>query len=382
MRKVTLISLLVVFVGYIFAGGGIFHWLEADEEEKLRAELFQTQDELLYTLERMVGSHDIHACHHGTTSESSSHAPGLDCPVQDCVSPENVTLVLQSVVTDVNKRGENLTRQGKCIKTIDMPLLVLTHRQLDDIILNAHQAGRRGLNPLSTQQNSSPPQWSFIPAVGFSLTLVTTIGYGNIAPSTWAGKALCVVYGLIGIPIYLVILDGVGRLPGGLVRDLAVRMYISKGWNANTVKRVIWFCLFTFGLFLFYLLPALIISLVENWAYLESLYYMFVSLSTIGFGDYVAGVQIGKSYWVAYKILIFFWIASGLAFLAMVFDLLKRGIQGLDDPDKTEYNLPKTNGRQEKAHNNVNGAVGQAQADAKSENSDYIYENMAMDKMQ
>ncbi|XP_078594270.1 uncharacterized protein LOC144872033 [Branchiostoma floridae x Branchiostoma japonicum] len=382
MRKVTLLILLVVFVGYIFAGGGIFHWLEAHEEEKMRAGLFKTQDELLYTLARFVGSHDIHGCHHGASSEMPSpDAPDLDCPIQDCVASENVTRVLQSVVTDVNKRGQNLTSQGKCIDTIDMPLLVLTHRQLDDIILKAHQAGRRGLNPLSTQQNSSPPQWSFIPAVGFSLTLVTTIGYGNIAPSTWAGKALCVVYGLIGIPIYLVLIDGLGRLPGGLVRDLAVRVYISKGWNAKTVRRIIWFCLFTFGLFLFYLLPALVISLVENWSYPESLYYMFVSLSTIGFGDYVAGVQIGKSYWVAYKILIFFWIASGLAFLAMVFDLLKRGIQGLDEPDKTEFKLPKTNNRrQEKALSN--GTAGQAQADTKSEKSDYVYENMAMDKMQ
>ncbi|XP_078671589.1 potassium channel subfamily K member 6-like [Branchiostoma floridae x Branchiostoma belcheri] len=387
MRKLTLVGLLVVFVGYIFAGGGIFHWLEAEAEEKMREHIFRTQEELLRTLERFVGSHDAHDCRQGGTTSESPSPPArdqLDCHGQDCVSSENVTTVLQSVVSYVNKRGQNLTREGRCIETIDMPLLVLTHRQLDDIILKAHQAGRRGLDPLSTQQNSSPPQWSFLAAVGFSLTLVTTIGYGNIAPSTWGGRALCVVYGLIGIPLYLVLLDGVGRLPGGLVRDLAVRVYISRGWNANTVRRVVWCCLFTFGLFLFYLLPALVISLVESWTYLEALYYMFVSLSTIGFGDYVAGVQLGRSYWAAYKILVFFWIASGLAFLAMVFDLLKRGIQGLDEPDKTEsYNLPKTvtkNRRQEKVHSN--GAAGQAQVDAKSENNDYVYENMAMDKMQ
>ncbi len=44
------------------------------------------------------------------------------------------------------------------------------------------------------------------------------------------------------------------------------------------------------GMVLFLLLPALGFMLVENWSYGEAVYYSFITLTTIGFGDYVAGL--------------------------------------------------------------------------------------------
>lgn len=43
---------------------------------------------------------------------------------------------------------------------------------------------------------------------------------------------------------------------------------------------------FTFFIFL----PAVIIMVFEGWDYVLAVYYAFVTLSTIGFGDYVAGM--------------------------------------------------------------------------------------------
>lgn len=42
---------------------------------------------------------------------------------------------------------------------------------------------------------------------------------------------------------------------------------------------------FTFLIFI----PSVIIMIFEGWAYDVSVYYAFVTLTTIGFGDYVAG---------------------------------------------------------------------------------------------
>jgi len=53
----------------------------------------------------------------------------------------------------------------------------------------------------------------------------------------------------------------------------------------------------------FIAIPAWIFVVVEKWTYHEAFYYSFISLTTIGFGDYVAGkdslnksfAKIGKS---------------------------------------------------------------------------------------
>ena len=45
-----------------------------------------------------------------------------------------------------------------------------------------------------------------------------------------------------------------------------------------------------FGTIVFILLPAIIFRFVEaEWTYLDSVYFAFITLTTIGFGDMVAG---------------------------------------------------------------------------------------------
>ena len=43
------------------------------------------------------------------------------------------------------------------------------------------------------------------------------------------------------------------------------------------------------GLLLFVLLPPLLFNRMEGWTYVEGFYFSFVTLSTVGFGDYVIG---------------------------------------------------------------------------------------------
>ena len=45
----------------------------------------------------------------------------------------------------------------------------------------------------------------------------------------------------------------------------------------------------TLGLILFIFVPSILFAVIEGWSYGTSLYYSVVSLSTVGFGDYVAG---------------------------------------------------------------------------------------------
>ncbi|XP_058170477.1 uncharacterized protein LOC131285636 [Anopheles ziemanni] len=54
--------------------------------------------------------------------------------------------------------------------------------------------------------------WNFINGVIYSLTVVSTIGYGHISPSTTTGRALTILYAIIGIPIFLIVLADFGKL--------------------------------------------------------------------------------------------------------------------------------------------------------------------------
>lgn len=64
--------------------------------------------------------------------------------------------------------------------------------------------------------------------------------------------------------------------------------YIFRGVRATKAL-----LLLVLGSIVFLLLPAAVFSSVEGWTYGEAVYYAFVTLSTIGFGDFISGRVFG-----------------------------------------------------------------------------------------
>ncbi|KAK9880630.1 hypothetical protein WA026_011871 [Henosepilachna vigintioctopunctata] len=192
-------------------------------------------------------------------------------------------------------------------------------------------------------------QWSIAGAFLYSLTLITTIGYGNITTHTMAGQIMTIFYAIIGMPLFLLYLSNIGDLlaksfkwiyaniclcrwcPGVASRRAErkrraekIRYYSEEdpyfnerlrseenedqknecssnsteesvedseeSYDVESVTVPITVCLMImvgyicFGGFLF--------CKWEDWRFLEAAYFCFISLSTIGFGDFVPGDKI------------------------------------------------------------------------------------------
>ncbi|NWI50924.1 KCNKH protein, partial [Calyptomena viridis] len=151
----------------------------------------------------------------------------------------------------------------------------------------------------------------------FSASFLLCLGYGNLSPSTAVGRIFCIVFAFFGIPLNLILLNEIGQLMLLGVQHCAHQLEEVFHWQ-NKTSLLMKTCALVTGLLLFLLLPPLLFSDKEGWSYEEGFYYSFITLSTIGFGDYVIGMNPDRTYPSWYKNVISLWILFGMAWLALV----------------------------------------------------------------
>ncbi|XP_037089612.1 potassium channel subfamily K member 1-like isoform X1 [Pollicipes pollicipes] len=229
-------------------------------------------------------------------------------------------------------------REHKCVPESD----------LEDLITEVVLANNRGVS--ASKNISSGSNWSFGQSFFFSATVVTTIGYGHVTPLSEGGKIFCVVFALIGIPLTLVILSA-------FVEKLMVPSTLALQWMNSRLGHLYQpfnirlFHLALVGLLIvccFFLVPAAVFSRVEDgWSFLDSLYYCFISLTTVGLGDYIPGDRPGQEYRPLYKVAITGYLLVGLVmmmwFLTVFAEIpqlnfgimfLHQSDEGTSDPEK------------------------------------------------
>ncbi|KAH0520021.1 Potassium channel subfamily K member 16 [Microtus ochrogaster] len=238
----------------------------------------------------------------------------------------------------------------------------LDQQALEQFVQVILEAWVKGVNPKGNSTN--PSNWDFGSSFFFAGTVVTTIGYGNLAPSTEAGQVFCVFYALMGIPLNVVFLNHLGTgLRAHLttldrwedhprhsqaLQEIAENWEVGLGmqtsesqfvqrqdWGKKELERwsqgqtlpsqllqVLGLALFlTLGTLVVLIFPPMFFSHVEGWSFREGFYFAFITLSTIGFGDYVVGTDPSKHYIAVYRSLAAIWILLGLAWLAVVLSL-------------------------------------------------------------
>ncbi|KHJ41175.1 potassium channel family protein K member 1 [Trichuris suis] len=257
------LSILCAFVTYLISGSVVFSWLESDSRRKL----VTTYANLLRNFT------DQHSCLQGESSVKGKAA-------------KEVEQLIESVSAAVTK---GITLQNA---------------------------------------NATESSWNFGQSFFFCGTLVSTVGYGRISPVTSAGKAFTIFYCLFGIPLFLVLLSAfVERIRAPAVWLFHVLSRRLGNAMQESRIRLLHLCIITAAILLFlFILPAAIFeSIEEDWSYLDAFYYCFVSLTTIGLGDYVPGEKPTQKYRDLYKIMTTGYLLIGLVgmmlFLSVIYDV-------------------------------------------------------------
>jgi len=183
--------------------------------------------------------------------------------------------------------------------------------KLDAYISSVIEHNKRGVSLYS----AAVPNWSFGQSFFFSGTVITTIGYGQQTPLSTSGKMFCMLYALIGIPFTLMVLrvlvehlmvptnsllSFMNTKLGHLYRPFYIRLM-----HLSLISGIV----FT----LFLLIPTAVLDYIEPvWNWFDSFYYCFISLTTVGLGDFIPGDDPHQSARSAYKTFVTVYLVLGL----------------------------------------------------------------------
>lgn len=148
-------------------------------------------------------------------------------------------------------------------------------------------------------------------------------GYGHAAPGTDAGKIFCMFYAVLGIPLTLVMFQSLGERMNTFVRFLLHRGKKCLGFRRTSVSMenmVLVGFLSCLGMLC---LGAAAFSHFEGWTFFHAYYYCFITLTTIGFGDFVALQKKGDlQERTPYVIFSFVYILVGLTVIGAFLNLV------------------------------------------------------------
>ncbi len=141
-----------------------------------------------------------------------------------------------------------------------------------------------------------------------------------MTPRTIEGQVFCVIYAIFGIPLMGFVLStvykGVMNFFKYAIRNFGFCRRSHKETNVKH-RLIILFFVLSAAFTVLVLVPAVLFKFFEGWNFWEATYYCFITISTIGFGDYVVGNYPDHSEqarWIL-KIGAVIYITMGLSFM-------------------------------------------------------------------
>ncbi|XP_070818291.1 uncharacterized protein kcnk4a [Chaetodon trifascialis] len=213
----------------------------------------------------------------------------------------------------------------------------VTELDFHKLVKGVASAVEAGLDVSSLPANFTS-RWDLASAFFFCGTIITTIGFGNLSPRTWYGQLFCVCYALVGIPMFGILLAGVSDHMGTVLRRAVAKietLFLKRKVRPTTVRVISAVLSILIGCLIFLAVPTVVFQKVEDWSFLESLYFVVITLTTVGFGDYVPGTDTRRE-GMFFKPLVLLWIVFGLAYFASILTMIGNWLRVLSKRTRAE----------------------------------------------
>ncbi|CAL4109642.1 unnamed protein product, partial [Meganyctiphanes norvegica] len=156
-------------------------------------------------------------------------------------------------------------------------------------------------------------------------------GYGHIYPSTRWGKLFCVLYCMVGVPLTCILLAKSTEMLSNKMNSVYTNaLKRHKRQRKLLLYGITWIYL-SFGFIVFMFIPSCALVYLEDWTYEDSLYFTFITLTTIGFGDMYAGYSLVDTEWEhwqdLYKMCLIFWIMISLGYWFLLLNFLTKALK-------------------------------------------------------
>nr|XP_019954742.1 PREDICTED: potassium channel subfamily K member 2-like [Paralichthys olivaceus] len=227
---------------------------------------------------------------------------------------------------DLLRTKQTFLDNNSCVTELDF------HKLIKGVV----SAVDAGLD-VSRLSDNFTSRWDGPSAFFFCGSIITTIGFGNLSPRTWYGQLFCVCYALVGIPMFGILLAGVSDHMGTVLRRAVAKietLFLKRMVRPTTVRVISAVLSILIGCLIFLAVPTVVFQRVEDWSFLESLYFVVITLTTVGFGDYVPGG--GREDGLFFKPLVWLWIVFGLAYFASILTMIGNWLRVLSKRTRAE----------------------------------------------